>query len=209
MIFCEVTSTDLCEVNSIRESCEYPLERLLRASVGDIFTDREYGIEHQSALTGVAHPQSESNTPLRVWTDGSLNPENGRASYAVWFGEGDPWYHAQRVHDWTEVFFAELHAEITALLLHDPTRDLEIHSDCENVVKLLSDELAQLRGQPIAAGWLEAARNVQRLRRQNGRTTKVIHVLAHILDRPTRRTRILSTRTTTQWTPSCNAPTKT
>ena len=123
-----------------------------------------YGIGRKEvATTGVRHPRRENegaDAPLRVWCDGSKD-QSGKVGFAVWFHEGHPWNHSQRIADGSENFTAELHAAISALLLHDPNRDFKCYWDCEKVVQVLNDRSRTLPRHPLEAGWLQAARDVQ------------------------------------------------
>jgi hypothetical protein len=94
------------------------------------------------------------------------------------------WNHIQRLDDGEETFVAELHAAISALLLHDERLDFECYSDCESVVRLLNDRDRQLPRHPLQAGWLAAARAVQAHRDALGRKTSFCHVYSHLLDVP-------------------------
>jgi len=144
-----------------------------------------YGIGRKEvATTGVRHPRRENegaDAPLRVWCDGSKD-QSGKVGFAVWFHEGHPCNHSQRIADGSENFTAELHAAISALLLHDPNRDFECYSDCEKVVQVLNDRSRTLPRHPLEAGWLQAARDVQSLRDSLGRNTTFLHVYSHLLD---------------------------
>lgn len=135
------------------------------------------------ATTGLKHPAAPGTerTPLRVWTDGSKR-EDGRVGFSIWFGEGKPLNHIQRMEDGTEVFTAELHAAVSALLLHDPDRDFECFSDCEKIVQVLNDRKNELRKHPLEAGWLQAARSAQAFRDARGLKTTFTHVFSHLLD---------------------------
>src|SRR5689334_9371431 len=52
-------------------------------------------------------PVSGSNTRL-VFTDGSYDPETKKAAFSVWWGEGHPFNHTQRVKGFQSVALAEL-----------------------------------------------------------------------------------------------------
>jgi len=141
-----------------------------------------HSLGHPHAINGVVRNNAPIG-PISVWTDASKQPD-GRVGFGVYWGNGDVFNHPQRIEDGAEVFDGECRAACFAILMHDPTRHLDVYSDCESVVRALNNLSHTLPHHPVTAEWLRVARLAMAARNERGMYTRVHHVYSHLLDKP-------------------------
>lgn len=133
------------------------------------------------AIQGILHDNPDPKEQVTIFTDGSEQGKN--VGYAVYLAEGHKLNHAEGEKSGTKNFKAELHAAISALLLHDPFRPLRLIIDNKSVCNVLDAPLHATTNHPDEVEWLTAAHEVLALRRELGIETKVIHVYSHLDER--------------------------
>jgi len=135
------------------------------------------------AIQGVIHEIRDPNEQVTIFTDGSQ--QDDKVGYAMFLAKDHQFNYAEAEPPGTRNFKAELHAAISALLLHDPLRPLRLIIDNKSVCNVLDAPLRATTNHPDEIEWLTAAHEVLCIRRELKLETRIIHVYSHLDERNT------------------------